>query len=116
MLNNYTFTIQRPTPLEFVSLGLLVCWLIISWSKFLADTGEKVISIRKKMWIISHFMLTGIAALSVSGNAIMSLLPLVYLPAAAMIAYAVSNGRRPWVHDLMLILYFVVAVVIRMNL
>jgi hypothetical protein len=68
------------------------------------------------MWIISHFMLTGIAALSVSGNAIMSLLPLVYLPAAAMIAYAVSNGRRPWVHDLMLILYFVVAVVIRMNL
>jgi hypothetical protein len=116
LLNNYIFTIQQPGPLELVSLGLFVCLLIISWSKFLGDTGEKVISIRKKMWISSHFMLTGIAALSVSGSAVMSILPLVYLPAAAMIAYAVSNGRRPRVHDVMLILYFVVAVVIRMNL
>lgn len=116
LLNNYTFTIQRPAPLEFVLLGLFVFWLIISGTKFLADTGEKVISIRKKMWIISHFMLAGVAALSISGSAMMSLLPLVYIPAAAMIAYAVSNGRRPWVHDVLLVLYIVVAIGIRMNL
>ncbi len=116
MLDSINLTITRPGSLEFVALGLLAFLIAISGSKFLSDTGEKLISIRKKMWIINHFMLAGIAALFLSGDAMMSMLPLVYIPAGAMIAYAVSNSRRMWVRDLLLFLYIAAAIVIRINL
>jgi hypothetical protein len=109
ILDNINLTIQRPALLEFVGLGIFAFWLIISGLRFLADTAEKVISIRKKMWIINHFLLAGFAALMLSGSMAMSMLPLIYVPASAMIAYAVSNGSRPWVHDVILLLYLAVA-------
>ncbi|MHC1774801.1 MAG: DUF6427 family protein [Lentimicrobium sp.] len=116
MINNFRFTIERPGPLEFIALGIFAVWIIFSSSRFIADAGEKVISIRKKMWIINHFALAGFVAVLLSGGAMMVMLPLIYIPASAIIAYAVSNSRRTWIHDLLFILTLASAIINRLNL
>lgn len=115
LIRNYSFTIQQPSPLEFISLGLFTFWTIISGMRFLADANEKVISIRKKMWVISHFAFAGIGAVLLSGSAFLSMLPFVFMPVSAMIAHAVSNGRRAWIHDIILVLTIAMAIFNRLN-
>lgn len=116
IINNFSFVIERPGPLEFIILGLFVVWIIISLSRFIADAGEKVISIRKKMWIISHFAFAGFVAVLLSGGTMMAMLPLIFFPASAIIAYAILNSRRAWIHDLLFILTLASAILIRLNL
>ncbi len=116
MINNFRFTIERPGFLEFITLGIFAVWIILSTSRFIADAGEKVISIRKKMWIINHFTLAGFVAVLLSGGAMMAMLPLIYIPASAIIAYAVSNSRRMWIHDLLFILSLAAALLNRFDL
>ncbi|MFH1121117.1 MAG: DUF6427 family protein [Bacteroidota bacterium] len=112
---NFNFTLENPGPLEFISIGLFLLWTLISATRFLSDTGEKVISIRKKMWVISHFALAAMVAALLSGGAFLAMLPVIFMPASAMIAYAVSNGRRPWFHDIILLLFLVTAMFNRLN-
>lgn len=116
MISNFRFTLERPGPLEFFTLGIYAIWIILSLSRFIADSGEKVISIRKKMWIINHFAFAGFIAVLLSGGAMMSMLPLIYIPVSAIIAYAVSNSRRNWIHDLLFFLSLAAAVLNRLNL
>ena len=115
LIRNFSFTIQQPSPLEFISLGLFAFWTIISAMRFLADANERVISIRKKMWVISHFAFAGIGAVLLSGSASLSMLPFVFMPVSAMIAHAVSNGRRTWIHDIILVLSIAMAIFNRLN-
>ncbi|NTW26598.1 MAG: hypothetical protein HGA37_18010, partial [Lentimicrobium sp.] len=115
LIRNFSFTIQQPSPLEFITLGLFTFLAIISGMRFLADASEKVISIRKKMWVINHFTFAGIGAVLLSGNAFLSMLPFVFMPASAMIAHAVANGRRTWIHDILLVLLIAMAVFTRLN-
>ncbi|KAF0198846.1 MAG: hypothetical protein FD166_1098 [Bacteroidetes bacterium] len=116
LLAGFSFTLEKPGPLEFVSIGLFVIWTLISASRFFADTNDKVISIRKKMWVIGHFAFTGLIATLLSGGTFVAMLPVIFLPVSAMIAYAVANSRRTWVHDILLILTFAAALFNRLNL
>jgi len=115
LIRNFSFTIQQPSPLEFISLGIFAFWTIISAMRFLADANERVISIRKKMWVISHFTFAGIGSVLLSGSAFLSMLPFVFMPVSAMIAHAVSNGRRAWIHDIILVLSIAMAIFNRLN-
>lgn len=116
LFTNFSFTLQKPRPLEFISLGIFALWIIISAMHYYSDTSEKIISIRKKMWVISHFALAGLAAAFLSGESFLAMLPLVFMPAAAMIAYSVSSSKRSWIHDTLLLLFFAVAILNRLNL
>ena len=68
------------------------------------------------MWVIGHFAFTGLIATFLSGGAFLAMLPVIFLPVSAIIAYAISNSRRTWVHDVLLILTFAAAIFNRLNL
>lgn len=116
LISGFNFILERQGPLELISIGLFALWLLMSASRFLSDTNDKIISIRKKMWIINHFTFAGIVAALLSGGAFMAMLPVVFMPASAMISYAVINGKRSWIHDMILIFIVIIAVLNRVNL
>lgn len=115
LVADFNFRLQQPAPLEFASLALFVVWILIAASGFLTDAGEKVISIRKKMWVTGHFALAGGLAALLSGGGFFAMLPVVFLPVAAMMAYVISNGRRSWLHDILLLLLLIFSLINRLN-
>lgn len=98
------FTLPHLSVQEYSALALIGFWTIISASRFLSDTADRLISIRKKMWIISHFALIALASVLLSGSSMLVMLPLIFIPASAMMTHAFANQRRAWLHDLCFLL------------
>ena len=100
------FSLPRLNVQEFSAIALIGFWAIVSASRFLSDTADRLISIRKKMWIISHFALIALASVLLSGSSMLVMLPLIFVPVSAMMSHAFANQRRGWLHDLIFVLTF----------
>lgn len=96
-------------------LALLGLILIISMAAFVNDAGDKIISIRKKMWIGVQFTLISIAAMVLSGKDAMLTMPLVLLPVSMMFAHLVTRSKRSWPWDLLYGIFLAAIIAIRMG-
>ncbi|HPF65168.1 hypothetical protein [Lentimicrobium sp.] len=113
--NDFDINWSKPGFLQTVVLFLLGSILIISMSVFLNDAGEKIISIRKKMWINAQFLWVAMAVLLLSGKAALLALPLCYLPMALMAGYLITKSRRSWPYDIALGLFLLLVILLRLG-
>lgn len=113
--NGFNLTWSKPGVLETGVLFLLGAMLIISLPVFLSDAGEKIISIRKKMWINAQFLWVALAVMILSGKAALLFLPFCFLPMALMCGYLVIKGRRSWPYDIILGIFLLVVILLRLG-
>ena len=113
--NRFNITWSKPGVLETGVLFLLGAMLIISLPVFLSDAGEKIISIRKKMWINAQFLWVALAVMILSGKAALLFLPFCFLPMALMYGYLVTKGRRSWPYDIILGIFLLVVILLRLG-
>lgn len=113
--NEFNITWNKPGILETGVLFLLGAMLIISLPVFLSDAGEKIISIRKKMWISAQFLWVALAVMLLSGKVALLFLPFCFLPMALMFGYLVIKSRRSWPYDILFGLFLAVVILLRLG-
>ncbi|MEA5112326.1 hypothetical protein SDC9_42315 [bioreactor metagenome] len=114
-LNGFNITWGKPGLLETGALFLLGVMLIISLPVFLNDAGEKIISIRKKMWINAQFLWISLTVMLLSGKVALLFIPFCFLPMALMFGYLVTKGRRSWPYDVIFSLFLLVVILLRLG-
>jgi hypothetical protein len=107
--NFFHFTI--PTGYTIVSVFLLLMMYFISTFSFTSDASDKIISIRKRMWLIFQFSIVTVLILVLLPNAAYVLLPILYIPLALMMTYLVHYQRKSVILDIFMVL-FVVSILI----
>ncbi len=88
---------------ELAAFSVLLLLVLFSIPSFLSDAGERIISIRKKMWLHFHFFWTGLLALIFSAQGAGVWMPVILLPIALMIAHNVVFKRKSWAMDVLMI-------------
>ncbi len=106
----------NPSLTELVTYIIFGVLLLLSAFSFLGDTGEKIISLRKKMWIIAQFLLAGLLFLFLSGSGWPAMLPVITLPLSVMFVFLVLKSKKSWFYDLLLGIFFLLVILLRLNL
>jgi len=96
-----------PSIYQLITTGLLAVLYLMSMLQFINDASDKVISIRKRMWLTFQFSFIGIIVMATGGNSIYMLLPVLYAPLALMVSYDIHNQKRSRVYDLMFAVLFI---------
>ena len=113
---NSALSFNKPGMLLFIALCLLFINGLLGMVRFLSDAGDKIISTRKKMWVTAQFAFACMAMLAFSGDKFPALLPVIFLPVAAMLSYTILNSRRAWFFDLIFLLTVLTTILNRINL
>ncbi len=85
--------------MEIAVYAVLAMIVLISIPAFISDAGERVISIRKKMWLSIHFLWIGLIVEILSPNSVGLWLPVVLLPVSLIVSHRVVNRRKSWMLD-----------------
>lgn len=85
--------------MEISIYAVLALIVIISIPAFISDAGERIISIRKKMWLNVHFLMIGLLALILSANSTGLWLPIVFMPVSLIVSHRVVFRRKSWILD-----------------
>lgn len=102
--NNLTISFIMPDIYQWISVSLLVIVAFKSTMHFINDASDKVISIRKKMWLTFQFAFVAVIAIGISGTAAPLLLPVLYIPVSIMLSYSIHNQKRTRFYDIMMLL------------
>lgn len=101
--------------MEITLYALLGMILVISLPTFVSDAGERVISIRKKMWMNVHFLWIGLIVVFLSPNTVGLWLPVVLLPVSLIVSHRVVNRRKSWLMDGVVLALFVVCIALMLG-
>ena len=85
--------------MEIAVYAVLALMVVISSIAFISDAGERVISIRKKMWLNVHFLWIGLLVIFLTINSAGLLLPVVLLPVSLIVSHRVVNRKKSWILD-----------------
>lgn len=96
--------------LQIAVYAILVLIVLISVSAFVSDAGERVISIRKKMWLNVHFLWIGLLVMVLSAGSAGLWLPVVFMPVSLIVSHRIVFRRKSWVLDGAVIILFVLIV------
>lgn len=107
---------QVPEILQLLSVALMVFLFVISAIHFTSEASDKIISIRKKMWITFQFSLICLLTILLGGEFVFLLLPLIYVPLTVMLSYSIHNQKRSRFYDIIIILLIVSILINRFNL
>lgn len=99
---------------EFITLGFIALLLIINSLRFLNEAGDKVIAIRRKMWLIFHFMWVSLLAMAISGPALVLWIPAFLLAAALFVSHNVINSRKTLTTNLLISGFLITILLIRL--
>lgn len=102
---NIGFTI--PSIYQLITTGLIAVIYLMSMLQFINDASDKVISIRKRMWLTFQFSFIGIIVMVTGGNSVYMLLPVLFAPLALMLSYNIHNQKRSLVYDIMFAVLFI---------
>ncbi len=90
-------------------LGINIALLLLLYGgvalPFIGDASDKVISIRKRMWLTFQFSVVVFMVSGISGNAGYILLPLLCIPTAIIAAYYIYDQKRTRVLNIVLLLF-----------
>lgn len=90
-----------PTLFQFISLIIMLIIFTISAFHFTNEASDKIISIRKKMWITFQFSFICLIMIAIGGEYNFLLLPVLYIPMAIMTSYALHNSRKSIIYDIL---------------
>lgn len=99
---------------EFITMGFIALLLIINSLRFLNEAGDKVIAIRRKMWLIFHFMWVSLLVMVISGAALVIWIPAFLLAAALFVSHNVINSRKTLTTDLLISGFLITILLIRL--
>lgn len=88
---------------------LAFLWLIVTF-KILTGVGEKLIALRKRMWLITQFQWAAIVCIVLLGYKSPMMLPAIYVSLSMMLAYTVHQLKgKMLVYSILLGLFIVLA-------
>lgn len=105
------FHYTLPTTYILISLSILIVLYIVSAFNFTNEASDKIISIRKRMWLIFQFSIVCITILVLLSGSAYILLPVLFIPLSLMISYSVHNQKHSRMFDIFMVL-FVVSILI----
>ena len=85
--------------IDIALYAVLALMLLISLPSFVSDAGERLINIRKKMWLNVHFLFIGLLAFILSGNSAGLWFPVVFMPVSLIVSHRVVFRRKSWMLD-----------------
>jgi hypothetical protein len=92
----------KPTILQWCSVVIISFFFIRGFWKVYAVRNEKVISFRKKMWVLIWFGVIGLLSIVYAGEAVYYHFSLLTIPAVAFVAfYLLSVKKLLWIELLM---------------
>lgn len=102
---NYRIDFREFGLWEVLAMTLPFMIILFSIPVFLSDAGERVIAIRKKMWLIFNFLWTGLVVFFISGKAGGVWLPVIFLPVALIFTHRIVTRRKSWIMDVLVIIF-----------
>ncbi|HAH60108.1 MAG TPA: hypothetical protein DCL86_18405 [Bacteroidales bacterium] len=88
-IQNYTLLFLPVSLLNTITIfSLIFLWLIVFF-RMVAGIGDKLIAMRKRMWMVTQFQWAGIASLLLLSYQSPILLPLVYVSLSMMIVFVI---------------------------
>lgn len=108
-----TFRIDfnTPTTYQIITLAILASIYLSSMFYFINTASEKIINVRKRMWLTFQFSFISIATLAIGGNSSFLVLPLVYISMSIMFSYSVHYQKQSRIQDI-LILFLIISIFI----
>ncbi len=100
-INNPDFTIAIPSIYQLITIGLIVVVYFTGMLPFISNASDKVISVRKRMWLTFQFSFICIIAIATSGDSFFFLLPVLFAPMALMLSYNIHDQKRSRVYDVL---------------
>ncbi len=120
MINEFTKGIipiySMPSVWQIIVIGILLVIFTISNLYFINDASDKIISIRKRIWITYQFGFISLIALLASGDMYYLWLPVVFIPNTIMITYYIHDHKKSRIFDILFILFLVSAFYTRIAL
>lgn len=113
--NGIGFLKQLPSTFEIVSIVVFLMIFAISAFNFTNEASDKVISLRKKMWITFQFSFITIIMIILGGQYIYLLMPVLYIPVAMMVGFSVHNSKRSRLFDFLTIILFISIIINRLG-
>jgi hypothetical protein len=102
--------------MEYAVLGSLVLMLSLSIGGFISDAGERVIAIRKKMWLNVHFFwVTGLVMI-ISGQSAGFWLPVMFLPLSLFMTHRIVSRRKSWIFDILFFAFVALVLFLRIGI
>ncbi|PKP46663.1 MAG: hypothetical protein CVT94_14010 [Bacteroidetes bacterium HGW-Bacteroidetes-11] len=101
---------------EYVVLAFPVLILILSIGGFISDSGERVIAIRKKMWLNVHFFWVTVLVMILSGQGAGFWLPLMFLPLSLFMTHRIVSRRKSWIFDFLFFAFIALVLFLRIGI
>lgn len=111
---NLSINFSLPSTDQLITLSLLTLFYLMSMFKFISEASDKIISIRKRMWLTFQFSFICLVVMALSGNSIYLILPVIYVPLALMLSYSLHNQRRSRIYNVLLVLLIVSIIINRL--
>lgn len=105
--SSFKIFFSQPPIEEIISISLLILLYAMVMLRFINEASDKVISMRKRMWLIFQFSFITVLSVILSGDLFYLLLPVLFIPTSVMLAYSVHTQKKTIVYDVLLLLVFV---------
>lgn len=111
--SNLSLRFNNLTTSQVASLLMILIILVSALLHFTSEASDKVISIRKKMWLTFQFTFISFIVILLSGEFFYLLLPVLYVPLTLMLSYSVHNRKRSRLYDVAFFLFIITIILNR---
>ncbi len=99
--SNPDFTIAMPSMYLMITFCLIIIVYFAVMLPFINNASDKVISVRKGMWLTFQFSFIAIIVIATSGSSFFIILPVLFAPMALMLSYNIHDQKRSRVYDVL---------------
>lgn len=109
-IQNYTLLFRPVSMLNMITIvSLILLWLMVFF-RVLSGIGDKLIAVRKRMWLVTQFQWAGIASLILLSYRSPMLLPLVYVSLSMMFVFVIYQLKaRMLIYEIAFGLFLILA-------
>lgn len=104
-----TFRIDFITPSNYqiITIAIMTLIYLSSMIYFINTASEKIINVRKRMWLTFQFSFISILTLVLGGSSSFMVLPLVYISMSIMLSYSVHYQKQSRIQDILMMLLII---------
>lgn len=111
-IQNYTLLLQPVSLINTITIILLILLWLIVFFRVLSGIGDKLIAVRKRMWLIAQFQWAGIASLIILSYKSPMLLPVVYVSLSMMFVFVLHRLKiKVLIYEIALGLFLILAAI-----